>query len=127
MAMTASPKGKGQAKPPAAGGGRPGTTGPDGAADEPAREALARAAEAVVQPGEDAGELYQATLEAAEPVVTHLRVRALQDGFRRCGRAWPAAGVEVSVDEFDHAELMRLMADPELVVESVCRPLPEIE
>jgi hypothetical protein len=127
MTMTAQSTSKGRTKPPAAGGGHPGTTEPDGVADEPAREALARAAEAVVQPGEDAGELVQWSLETAEPVVTHLLVRALRDGFRRCGRAWSQAGDEVPVDGFSEADLVRLMADPDLVVVPVARPLPEIE
>lgn len=110
---------------PAAGGGSPGTT--DARAAEPAAEALARAAEAVTQPGEDVGEILAAQRDVPELVMTHVFVRASADGYRRCGRAWPAAGVEVSVDDFTAAELERLFRDPGLLVLPVCRPLPAIE
>lgn len=51
-----------------------------------------------------------------EPVVTHFRIAALTDGFRRCGRAWPAAGVEVAAEDLAEGDIERLLAEPELVV-----------
>ncbi|MFN3985734.1 MAG: hypothetical protein ACK4KV_09590 [Rhodocyclaceae bacterium] len=138
-------------KAPAAGGGSSGTTntsasdgttlapggmpsgaaGGDDAAAEAAREDLARRAEAVTPPGgrvdDHLGEFITGTLDEAPLQATHLHVRARRDGFRRCGRAWPVAGVEVSVDAFTDAEVERLMSDPDLLVLPVCRPLPEIE
>lgn len=53
--------------------------------------------------------------------VTHLHVRALADGYRRCGRAWPAAGVEVEADAYTEDELLRLLDDRGLVVTPICR------
>jgi len=38
------------------------------------------------------------------------------DGFRRCGRAWPAAGVSVAVAAFDFEQWARLRAEPMLMV-----------
>lgn len=46
-----------------------------------------------------------------------LRVAARTDGFRRCGRAWPAAGIVVAGLAEDMAD--RLRAEPELVVTEV--------
>lgn len=67
------------------------------------------------------------TPDAAEYMVTHLHVRAAHDGFRRCGRAWPAAGAVVSVDEFSEAEVERLLNDPDLMVTPVCDPQPPFD
>ncbi|HRQ57658.1 MAG TPA: hypothetical protein PLN31_09575 [Azoarcus taiwanensis] len=104
---------------------------PTGGQDEPATEDRARMAEAVTPPGgsadEIAGAQVVATLEEADYTVTHLHVRALRDGFRRCGRAWPAAGVEVPAEDFSDEEITRLLNEPLLAVMPVCRPLPEIE
>ena len=46
-----------------------------------------------------------------------LSVSAKTAGFRRAGRAWPAAPVIVPVSDFDDIQLALLLADPELVVE----------
>lgn len=67
------------------------------------------------------------TPDAAEYMVTHLHVRAVHDGFRRCGRAWPAAGAMVSVDEFSEAEVERLLNDPDLMVTPACDPQPPFD
>lgn len=67
------------------------------------------------------------TPDAAEYLVTHLHVRAVHDGFRRCGRAWPAAGAMVSVDEFSEAEVERLLNDPDLMVTPACDPQPPFD
>lgn len=72
-------------------------------------------------------DVVTATLETAAPTLTGLRVTAKHDGFRRCGRAWPASGVEVSADDFTDAEIERLVAEPELVVVPVFGPAREIE
>jgi competence protein ComEA len=53
------------------------------------------------------------------PTLTHLRVRARRDGFRRCGRAWPAAGVTVAADDFSDDELARLLGEPMLEVTAI--------
>lgn len=53
---------------------------------------------------------------------THLRVAARRDGYRRCGRAWPLAGVEVPLAELSDDTVSRLSADPGLTVEWVRRP-----
>lgn len=65
------------------------------------------------EPGEDSH-----SGQAGGPVVK-LRVAARVNGFRRCGRAWPAAGVTVSADEFSAEEIETLKHDPELVVTEV--------
>ena len=65
--------------------------------------------------------------EATDYLVTHLHVRAARDGFRRCGRAWPAAGVTVAVDEFGEDEIERLLNDPDLLVTPVCDPQPTFD
>lgn len=75
----------------------------------------------------DAGEDTAATLETAVPTLTHLRVTAKHDGFRRCGRAWPASGVEVSAEDFTDTEIERLVTEPELVVVPVFGPAREID
>lgn len=92
-------------------------------ATEAAREDLARQAEAVTPPGGDAGEILQGQIEErpddADPgecIVTGIHVRALVDGFRRAGRAWPAAGVEVPAGEYDADQLAALLDEPMLVV-----------
>lgn len=54
-----------------------------------------------------------------EPILTHLRVRARRDGFRRCGRAWPAAGVTVPADDFSDDEIARLLDEPMLDVTAI--------
>lgn len=48
--------------------------------------------------------------------VTHLIVKSSVDGFRRAGRAWPAAETVVQVDEFTEAEITDLMTEPKLTV-----------
>ncbi len=58
----------------------------------------------------------------ADPaVVTHYHIAARTDGFRRCGRAWPAAGVEVAVEDLAEGDIERLLAERELVVTPVAK------
>lgn len=57
-----------------------------------------------------------------KPSPTYLHVAARVDGFRRCGRAWPAAGVVVSAAEFTADDLDRLRAETMLVVVEVTAP-----
>lgn len=57
----------------------------------------------------------------ADPVVTHFHIAARTDGFRRCGRAWPAAGVEVAVEDLAEGDIERLLAEPELVVTPIAK------
>lgn len=45
-----------------------------------------------------------------------LHVRALTDGFRRAGRAWPVAGCLVMAAEFSAEQLTALLCEPQLVV-----------
>lgn len=46
-----------------------------------------------------------------------LRIISRRDGFRRCGRAWSAAGAVVDSADFSPEELERLRADPVLIVQ----------
>lgn len=57
----------------------------------------------------------------ADLVVSHYRIAARTDGFRRCGRAWPAAGVEVAVEDLAEGDLDRLRAERELVVTPIAK------
>lgn len=84
------------------------------AADEQAREELARKAEAVTEAG---GDLAEILVDGEEPV--GWIVRSLHDGYRRAGRAWPAAGVLVWREELDEGQLDILLADPEIVLKPV--------
>lgn len=66
-----------------------------------------------------AAAVFTAEELATDPCATAptlLHVRALQDGFRRAGRAWPAAGVVVAVADFTPLQLAQIVADPGLVV-----------
>jgi len=105
-------------------------TEPPGVA-EAAREDLARQAETVTAPGgsveEVLGQVIHGMLDEAVLPVTHLRVRATREGFRRCGRAWSVAEQRVSADEFSEDEILRMLTDPDLVVVPECGPLAEIE
>lgn len=47
-------------------------------------------------------------------------------GFRRCGRRWGPEPVEVDADEFTEAEILRLFAEPELMVAAVTGGLPPV-
>ena len=58
--------------------------------------------------------------DAGDPV-THYRIAAHTNGFRRCGRAWPAAGVEVAVADLAEGDIERLLAERELVVTPVAK------
>lgn len=52
--------------------------------------------------------------------VVHLRIASRSpEGFRRCGRRWGPEAVEVSADEFSDEEILRLFAEPELIVLAV--------
>lgn len=53
--------------------------------------------------------------------VTHYHIAARTDGFRRCGRAWPAAGVEVAAEDLAEGDIERLRAESELVVTPVTK------
>lgn len=141
--MTAQ-QGKGRTNAPAAGGGYPGTNtvsesssdaagalAPAAAGGDPAAESAAedhaRRAESLIPPGGSLGEVVAGQLDEAWPTITHLRVRALHDGFRRCGRVWTVAEQEVDVGEFTDVEIERLLNEPALLVMPVSAPLPEIE
>lgn len=50
-----------------------------------------------------------------------VRVRALQDGFRRAGVAWSAQAQEVWPNQFTPEEFDALCAEPMLVVEYITR------
>jgi hypothetical protein len=73
------------------------------------------------------GQVIHGMLDEAVLPVTHLRVRATREGFRRCGRAWSVAEQRVSADEFSEDEILRMLTDPDLVVVPECGPLAEIE
>lgn len=88
-------------------------------ADEQTREELARKAEAVTEAG---GDLAEILVDGEDPV--GWIVRALHDGYRRAGRAWPAAGVLVWREELDEGQLDRLLADPEIVLKPVFEHAP---
>lgn len=57
----------------------------------------------------------------ADLVVTHFHIAGRTDGFRRCGRAWPAAGVEVAAEDLAEGDLERLRAESELVVTPIAK------
>lgn len=57
--------------------------------------------------------------EMCTDVCTHLLVTARVDGFRRAGRAWPAAGVTVDISDFDDEQITALMSEPMLIVHPV--------
>jgi len=46
-----------------------------------------------------------------------VRITSRRDGFRRCGIAHSAQPVEYPIDRFSVAELARLQAEPQLMVE----------
>lgn len=48
-----------------------------------------------------------------------IRIKAKTAGFRRCGVAHPAAATEYPDERFTPAELLRLQAEPELLVEVI--------
>jgi hypothetical protein len=101
-------------------------------AAESAREEQLAIAESLTPPGGSVDEILggavvAGSVEEFDGAVTHLRVRALRDGFRRCGRAWSAHEVEVAADAFSEAEVERLLAEPNLVVVPVCGPARPIE
>lgn len=56
---------------------------------------------------------------AVAAAATHLHIAARIDGFRRCGRTWPADGVVVPMADFSADDIERLRAEPELVVVDV--------
>lgn len=51
--------------------------------------------------------------------VPGLRVQSAVAGFRRAGRAWPAAPTDVPVAELTKAQIAALKAEPRLVVTDV--------
>lgn len=53
---------------------------------------------------------------------THLAVRARTDGFRRAGRAWPAADTVVPIGELSDGQVRQLMDEPLLLVTPVVPP-----
>ncbi len=55
-------------------------------------------------------------LRPDDPIVTHLQIRALVDGFRRAGRAWSKQETVVAVEDFTPAQVEALLAEPHLVV-----------
>lgn len=62
---------------------------------------------------------------AGGAVITHLHVRALVDGFRRAGRAWPSAGIDVPAEDFTGEQIDQILAEPQLVVTPVANPRTE--
>lgn len=54
-----------------------------------------------------------------------LRVAAKTDGFRRCNRAWPKAGVDVPLSELKKADVAILRAEPQLTVTDIEIPAGE--
>ena len=53
-----------------------------------------------------------------------IRIKSLQDGFRRCGIAHPAEATKYADDTFSTAELKSLQAEPMLLVEVVSDKKP---
>ena len=48
--------------------------------------------------------------------MSKLRIAATRDGFRRCGRAWNRAPVDVDPSEFTEEQIEQLRADPSIIV-----------
>ena len=65
------------------------------------------------QPYEPAG---TPALQDGAPIPARFRVTARHDGFRRCGRAWPAAGVVVAAGEFTGEQWAMLLAETTLEI-----------
>ncbi|MCC4116352.1 hypothetical protein LLG90_13410 [Aromatoleum toluclasticum] len=60
-------------------------------------------------------------------VMPHLRIASRSPaGFRRCGRRWGPEPVEVDAAEFTEDEIMRLFAEPELMVAAVIGALAPV-
>ena len=56
---------------------------------------------------------------------SHLQIASRSPaGFRRCGRHWGPAPVEVPIDDFSEAQLEQIFAEPELIVLAVTDGLP---
>lgn len=55
----------------------------------------------------------------AADLPTHLVVRAIQPGFRRAGRAWPAEATTVALADLDAGQIEALLAEPLLETELV--------
>lgn len=52
--------------------------------------------------------------------VSHLQIASRSPaGFRRCGRRWGPAPVEVPIDDFSEAQLEQILTEPELIVLAV--------
>lgn len=77
------------------------------------------AAQATPPAGEAAAAPTIEPVKAKKPKQRLLRIAAKVDGFRRCGRAWPADGVEVDPNDFSDDELARLKGEPELTVTEI--------
>lgn len=94
------------------------TKAPAAAPDTPPESSTAAPAPEQTQEHAGAGETQFAQ---PDPIVTHFHIAALTDGFRRCGRAWPAAGVEVAAEDLAEGDIERLRAERELVVTPVVK------
>lgn len=98
---------------------------PQAQADAPDTSAAGTGAPApdTTQENAGAGETQDKQPDPAntDPVVTHFHIAALTDGFRRCGRAWPSAGVEVAAEDLAEGDIERLLAERELVVTPIAK------
>jgi len=54
-----------------------------------------------------------------------LKVSASRDGFRRAGRAWPAAGEVIDTKDYTPAQIAALKAEPMLEVSAVAEKSTE--
>lgn len=51
-----------------------------------------------------------------------IHVKARRDGFRRAGRAWPAAGVELDIADLSEEQLEAISNEPMLIVMPIVEP-----
>lgn len=54
-----------------------------------------------------------------------LKVTASRDGFRRAGRAWPAAGAVIDPKDFTPEQLAALKAEPMLEISEIAPDGPK--
>lgn len=71
---------------------------------------------------------HEASKDAALPPpakIAGLRIHAKKAGFRRAGRAWGVAPVDLPVTDFNRQQLAQLRAEPLLVVADIELDAPE--
>ena len=84
---------------------------PTAAAANPATRALPPAAEPEKQ-----------SADAPENTIPALRVSAKAAGFRRAGRAWSVAPVEIALSDLTDEQISQIKGEPKLAVTEITLP-----